>query len=269
MCPAADAVELPGRDGDPQARPGAGRRLHGGAQAGRGHAAHRARARPDPHRGRRTGRRRQRRHRPTSPATSSTHALADDRVRKLSFTGSTGVGPHAAQAGRRPHRRLLDGARRQRPVPRARRRRPRRRRRRARCWPRCATAARPAPRPTASSSPSPWPSSSRPSSPTGWARCKVGPGTDESTQLGPMVNAKQRDGIADKVDPHGVRRREGRARRRRARRAGLLLPGHRADRRAARLGGRHRGGVRPGRADHHRHATTTTPWRWPTPRRWA
>ena len=28
---------------------------------------------------------------------------------------------------------------------------------------------------------------------------KVGPGTDESTQLGPMVNAKQRDGIADKV----------------------------------------------------------------------
>ncbi|MBE7188790.1 NAD-dependent succinate-semialdehyde dehydrogenase [Jatrophihabitans endophyticus] len=28
----------------------------------------------------------------------------------------------------------------------------------------------------------------------------VGAGTDESTQLGPMINAKQRDGIADKVD---------------------------------------------------------------------
>ncbi len=33
------AVELPGRDGHPQDRPGAGRGLHGGAQAGQGDAA--------------------------------------------------------------------------------------------------------------------------------------------------------------------------------------------------------------------------------------
>ena len=42
---AADAVELPGGDGDPQDRPGAGGRLHGRAQAGRGHPADRAAAR--------------------------------------------------------------------------------------------------------------------------------------------------------------------------------------------------------------------------------
>ena len=38
-------VELPRRDGHPQDRPGAGGRLHGGAQAGRGDPADRARAR--------------------------------------------------------------------------------------------------------------------------------------------------------------------------------------------------------------------------------
>ena len=29
---------------------------------------------------------------------------------------------------------------------------------------------------------------------------RMGPGTDEQTQLGPMINAKQRDGVADKVE---------------------------------------------------------------------
>ena len=66
---------------------------------------------------------------------------------------------------------------------------------------------RPAPRPTASWWPSRWPRSSRPSSPPRWASCAWAPGTDEDTKLGPMVNAKQRDGIADKVDALGRRRR--------------------------------------------------------------
>ena len=54
---AGDAVEFPGRDGDAQDRPGAGGRLHGGAQARVRDAAHHARADADPGGGRRAGRR--------------------------------------------------------------------------------------------------------------------------------------------------------------------------------------------------------------------
>ena len=94
------AVELPRGDGDAQDRPGAGRRLHRGAQ------------------GRRARRRSPRWRWPTSwprpacPPASSTWSCptppgrrraGDARaglVRKLSFTGSTEVGAHAAGAGR-------------------------------------------------------------------------------------------------------------------------------------------------------------------------
>ena len=54
---AGDAVEFPGRDGDPQDRPGARGRLHGRAQARLRHAADDAGADADPGRGRRAGRR--------------------------------------------------------------------------------------------------------------------------------------------------------------------------------------------------------------------
>ena len=80
----------------------------------------------------------------------------------------------------------------------------------------------------------------------------VGAGTDESTQLGPMINAKQRDGIADKVERTVAGRGARGDRWFVTVRDGLLLPGHGAHRRPARFGGRDRRGVRAGRADHHR-----------------
>ena len=54
---AGDAVEFSGRDGDPQDRAGARRRLHGRAQARLRHAAHHAGADADPGGGGRAGRR--------------------------------------------------------------------------------------------------------------------------------------------------------------------------------------------------------------------
>ena len=57
---AGDAVEFPGRHGDAQNRPGARRRLPGGAQARLRYAADHAGADADPGRGRRSGGRRQR-----------------------------------------------------------------------------------------------------------------------------------------------------------------------------------------------------------------
>ena len=51
--------------------------------------------------------------------------LADDRVRKVSFTGSTGVGSAAARPGGRPGGQRFHGARRQRAVRRRSQRRPR------------------------------------------------------------------------------------------------------------------------------------------------
>ena len=89
---AGDAVELPGRDGDAQDRPGARRRLRGRAQARHRDAAHRARRRRHPRRGRRAARRRQRACRRRATPRSSPPCSRDPRVRKLSFTGSTEVG---------------------------------------------------------------------------------------------------------------------------------------------------------------------------------
>jgi succinate-semialdehyde dehydrogenase/glutarate-semialdehyde dehydrogenase len=79
--------------------PGAGRRLHGGGQAGRGHAADRAGA-GGPGAGGRlaagvlnivTASRER------TPAVVDVW-LADARVRKITFTGSTPVGKHLARA---------------------------------------------------------------------------------------------------------------------------------------------------------------------------
>ena len=186
VCAAAHAVELPGRHGHPQDRPGARRGLHGGAQAGRGHAADRAAARAScwPRPARRPAW--STCSRPTSPASSSRRALADARVRKLSFTGSTGVGRHPAQAGGRAHRQLArwSSAATTRsscsttPIstPRS----------TARCWPRCATAGRPAPRRTASSSQESVAERVRGQARRrGWARCASGAGTDEDDPARP------------------------------------------------------------------------------------
>ncbi len=49
--------------------------------------------------------------------------MADDRLRKVSFTGSTGVGATLLEQAATEHRQRLDGTRRRRPVHRARRRR--------------------------------------------------------------------------------------------------------------------------------------------------
>ena len=86
------AVELPGGDDHPQGRARPRGRLHGGRQARRGDPADGVRARGAARRGRRARRRRQRRphHRPrlgrVQPGSS------DDRVRAISFTGSTRIG---------------------------------------------------------------------------------------------------------------------------------------------------------------------------------
>ena len=127
---AGDAVELPRRDGHPQDRPGAGRRVHGRPQAGQRHPADGAGDGPDPRRGRRARRAWSTCCRPGGPAPVVSAMLHDPRVRKLSFTGQHRGRAGAAQGGGRPGHQLLDGARRQRPVPRLRRRRPRRRGRR-------------------------------------------------------------------------------------------------------------------------------------------
>ena len=88
----------------------------------------------------------------TTPGPVTAAMLADPRVRKLSFTGSTGVGRTLLAEAAKHVSELLDGARRQRaasssstmPIstPRS----------TARWSPRCATPARPARRPTASTS---------------------------------------------------------------------------------------------------------------------
>lgn len=101
---------------------------------------------------------------PTSKPGDLTTALIDDgRLRKLTFTGSTGVGKALVKqsadkllrtsmelGGNAPFI-VFDDADVDAAVE-------------ARCWPRCATAARPAPRPTGSTSPTP----SARSSPTSW-----------------------------------------------------------------------------------------------------
>ena len=100
--------------------------LHRRPQAGQRHPADRAGDGPHPRRGRRAGGRGQR----AAGAAVGRRRLGDaarpagaQAVVHRQHRGR----PGAAQGGRRPGHQLLDGARRQRPVPRLRRRRPRRR----------------------------------------------------------------------------------------------------------------------------------------------
>ena len=115
---------FPAAMADPQDRPGARRGLHRRAEARLGDPAHGPSGRGDPGGGR-------------SPAgvvnvipptapRGVGAMLADPRVRKLSFTGSTEWAGRSSDRGR-PGDQLLDGARRQRPLRHLRRRGPRRR----------------------------------------------------------------------------------------------------------------------------------------------
>ena len=123
--------------------------------------------------------------------------LADPRVRKLSFTGSTEVGRMLLKQAADYVHQLLDGARRQRPVPGLRRRRCRRRASRARSSPRCATAARRAPRPTGSTCTRRSPTEFSAKLAARLAALSVGPGLDDGVDLGPLVNADTRTKVAE------------------------------------------------------------------------
>ena len=126
---AGDAVEFPGRDGDPQDRAGARRRLPGGAQARLRDAADHAGADADPGRGRRAGRRRQRH--PVAPLRPGgrRHAARPARARRVLHRLDRSR-PQAPAQRRRPGAQHRDGAGRQRAVHRVRGRRHRRRDRR-------------------------------------------------------------------------------------------------------------------------------------------
>ena len=126
---AGDAVEFPGRDGDAQDRPGAGRRLPGDPEARLRDAAHHAGADADPGRGRRAGRRRQRH--PVAPLGPGGrhHAARSARPRGLVHRLDRSR-PQAPAQRRRPGAQDRDGTRRQRAVHRVRGRRHRRRHRR-------------------------------------------------------------------------------------------------------------------------------------------
>ena len=164
-------VELPARDGDPQDRPRARRRLHRGDQA----------------------RRRSRRSRPSRscscsrrsacPPASSTSSptstsskvsapiIADPRLRKLSLHRLDRGRPHAHAAGRAghpAHARWSSAATRRSSSSRT---PTSTRRSTARCSRSSATSARPAPRRTASSCTSRSPTSSRRASPSASRRC--------------------------------------------------------------------------------------------------
>ncbi len=149
---AGHAVELPGRDGDAQDRPGAGGRLHGGPQARQRHAADRARP------GRDSWPRRA-----CPPGVVNVLPVAHARRRRVGDAarrpGAQAVvhrldrgRPDAAAEAATRVLNVLDGARRQRAVPRLRRRRHRRGGRRRDDRQDAQRRARPAPPPTGSTS---------------------------------------------------------------------------------------------------------------------
>ena len=71
---------------------------------------------------------------------------------------------------------------------------------RARCWRRCATSARPAPPRTASTCTSRVAEEFAAGWPSGWARCKIGRGTDDGVEVGPLIDDDQRAKVAELVD---------------------------------------------------------------------
>ena len=82
------------------------------------------------------------------------------------------------------------------------------------------------------------------------AALHVGRGTEDGVQVGPLIDAKGREKVAELVDDAVSRGGAGPGRRRGPRRAGLLLPAHRARRRAGGRAPVPGGDLRPGRADH-------------------
>ena len=130
-CRGHHAVELPAGDARPQDRAGAGRRLHRCLQARRRHAADRAgHGRLLEEAGVPPGWSTSSPRRANAPSALADVWLADARVRKITFTGSTAVGKHLAREGAGTLKKPVAGAGRQCALHRLRRRRPRRRGRR-------------------------------------------------------------------------------------------------------------------------------------------
>ena len=246
--PADHAVELPARDDRPQGRAGVGRRMHVRGEAGRADAAVRTRVRGAAGRGRRAARGGQRRP-DLDPAALTEPLLADPRLRKLSFTGSTEVGRLLAL---RPRSRCcaislelggnapflvfadadldaaVDGAMQA----------------KMRNGGEACTVGQPLPRARVGGR-----ASSRCCWRSGWPRCASGRGTEPGVQLGPLIDE------ADGGQGAGA----GRRRRRRAAPGSspaarvegrAVLGADRARRRAARGAGAARGDLRSGGADH-------------------
>ena len=86
---------------------------------------------------------------------------------------------------------------------------------------------------------------------------RVGRGTEEGVQVGPLITAKAREGWRSWSRRATDARREGAHRRRVAVRAWLVLQADRARRRAARCADPAGGDFRPGRADHNLQLPTT------------
>ena len=138
--------------------------------------------------------------------------IADPRLRKLSFTGSTEVGRKLMEQASAEPAAAVDGARRQRAVHRVRRRRPRRRRggradREDAQHRRGVHGRQPLPR-------------RRRASPSEFAEklaekmgaMKVGRGTEDGVEVGPLIDENQREKVADLVEDADA---EGRPRARR------------------------------------------------------
>ena len=79
----------------------------------------------------------------------------------------------------------------------------------------------------------------------------LGRGQDDGVDVGPLIDEKAVESVSQLVTDAVARRRPGGRRRRGAGRCRLLLPADRAARRAGRLGDQRRGDLRPGRPDHH------------------
>ncbi len=108
------AVELPARQSRPQARRADRRGLFGDPQGRRGNPGLRARRAAMPARCRPAASKSRRRC-SACPTRSAATCSARQVIRKLSFTGSTVVGKHLAEARRRQHAAHDDGAGRPRP----------------------------------------------------------------------------------------------------------------------------------------------------------
>ena len=242
-------VELPDRDGDPQDRPGDRRRLHDGREAGPADAALDARPRPAARGVRASRRRPERRSRARRRARSSEPIIADPRLRKLSFTGSTEVGRKliaqsaenvlkvSMELGGNAPFLVFDDADLDAAVEGAMIAKMRN------IGEACTSAnrfhvaelGRRGVR--------------RRSSPSGWARCKIGRGTEDGVDVGPLIDDDQRGKVAELVDDAVGKGADGAGRRRSGRRRRLLLradgarPTSRPTRRVLQ-----RGDLRPGRA---------------------